>query len=141
MAKREKATQPSDAAAVDAYMHALRHPLADLAVEVRQTILAADPSIGEEIKWNAPAFFYAGPMSPFNPKEYKRHLVVLNFYRDDCLRLVFWHGDRANDKTGFLKGDYADGRRLAELSSVEELGRRKKTLIAALRSQLRQLAD
>jgi hypothetical protein len=142
MPKRpEKPAKPSDSVAVDAYMRALRYPLAHLAAEVRQTILAADSSIGEEIKWNAPAFFYAGPMAPFDPKEYKRYLVVLNFYRKDCLRLVFWHGERAGDKSGFLKGDYADGRRLAELSNVEELRARKKTLIAALRSQLKQVAN
>ncbi|MBK7783115.1 MAG: hypothetical protein IPJ57_01270 [Gemmatimonadetes bacterium] len=66
---------------------------------MRRAILAADARIGEEIKWNAPAFFYTGPMAPFDPKEYRRHLVVFNFYRQDGLRLVFWHGDRAKDRT------------------------------------------
>ena len=132
-------TKPSDPAAVDAYMRKLTHPLADLAAELRTTILAADPTIGEEIKWNAPAFFFTGPMEPFNPKEYRRHLVVLNFYRKNCLRLVFWHGDRAKDKSGFLEGDYADGRRLAMLSSVEQLRDRKKALVAVLKTQLGEM--
>ena len=134
-------TKPSDSAAVDAYMKALKHPLADLTAVLRKTILTADPSIGEEIKWNAPAFFYTGAMEPFNPKEYRRHLIVFNFYRKDCIRLVFWHGDRANDTSGFLEGEYPDGRRIAMLSSVQELQARKKALVAALKSQLKHIGD
>ena len=141
MPSNAKTTKRSDSAAVDAYMQALKHPLADLAAVLRQTILAADPSIGEEIKWNAPTFFFTGPMEPFSPKEYRRHLVVFNFYRKDCIRMVFWHGDRANDKSGFLEGEYPDGRRIALLSSVEELQARKKALVAALKSQLKHIGE
>ncbi len=133
-------TKPSDPAVVDAFMQKLKHPLADLAAALRKAILGADKRIGEEIKWNAPAFFYIGPMEKFDPKEYRRHLVVFNFFRKDCIRLVFWHGDRANDKTGFLEGEYPDGRRLALLSSLEELKSRKKTLVAALKNQLKHMA-
>src|SRR5262250_145094 len=79
-------TRPSDPAAVDAFMKGLKHPLASLAAALRRAILAADRTIGEEIKWNAPAFFYTGEMPAFDPKEYRRHLVVFNFYRKDCIR-------------------------------------------------------
>ncbi len=140
MAKADtRTTKPSDPASVDAYLKKLKHPCATLAGEIRAAILAADPLIGEEIKWNAPAFFYTGPMEPFDPKEYRRHLVVFNFFRKDCIRLVFWHGDRAKDKTGFLEGEYADGRRLAILASPAELRSRKKALVAALKAQLKHL--
>ena len=139
MAGKPDTTKPSDSAAVDDYMRTLDHPLADLAAEVRRTILAADKGIGEEIKWNAPAFFFTGAMAPFDPKEYRRHLVVFNFYRKNCLRLVFWHGDRANDTSGFLTGTYADGRRLAELLSSDDLKAHKKTLVAALKAQLKHM--
>ena len=135
----QKTTKPSDPEAVQAYLDKLKHPLAGLARFIRSAILAADKRIGEEIKWNAPAFFYTGPMAPFDPKEYRRHLVVFNFYRKDAIRLVFWHGDRANDKTGFLTGTYPDGRRLATLSSAKDLSANKKALQAALRGQLRRL--
>jgi hypothetical protein len=81
---------------------------------------AVDRSIGEEIKWNAPAFFYTGSMEPFDPKEYKRHR----------------RGDRAEDKSGFLEGDYRDGRRLAMISSLEDLKAHKKALVAALKAQI-----
>ncbi|MGE0640875.1 MAG: DUF1801 domain-containing protein [Thermoanaerobaculia bacterium] len=139
MATDERTTRMSDPGAVDAYMKALVHPLAGLAAAVRREILDADPEIGEEIKWNAPAFFYTGPMEPFPAKEYRRHLVVFNFYRKESLRLVFWHGDRAEDRTGFLQGDYADGRRIASLSTVDELAARRKALRAALQEQLAHL--
>ena len=134
-----KSTKPSDPGVVDAYMKSLKHPLSGLAETLRRAILAADPAIGEEIKWNAPAFFYTGAMEPFNPKEYRRHLVVFNFFRKDCIRLVFWHGDRADDESGLLEGDYADGRRLAQFSSAEELALRKKALVSVLKAQLKRL--
>jgi hypothetical protein len=117
-------------------MKELGHPLAELAQEIREFILATDRMIGEEIKWNAPAFFYTGAMMPFNPKEYRRHLIVFNFYRKDKLRLVFWRGDRAKDKSGFLEGHYPDGRRLATIASTDELRSRKKVLRSALKAQL-----
>jgi hypothetical protein len=139
MPAETKTTQPSKPEEVDAYMKNLKHPLADLAEQIRRTILAADSTIGEEIKWNAPAFFYTGPMKPFNPKDYSRHLIVFNFHRKDSIRLVFWHGDRANDKSGFLEGDYPDGRRLAIISNEEELESRKNVLVKAIKAQLKHL--
>jgi len=132
-------TKPSDPAAVDAFMSTLRHPLADLAAALRRTILAADKRIGEEIKWNAPAFFYTGEMPAFDAREYRRHLVVFNFYRKDCIRLVFWHGDRAGDTSGLLEGDYQDGRRLAHFCGTKDLAAAKKALVGALRAQLAHL--
>jgi hypothetical protein len=70
MAKaRELVTKASETDKVDAYVTKLRHPLAQVAKNLRRTILSIDSEIGEEIKWNAPTFFYAGPMKPTNPKE------------------------------------------------------------------------
>ena len=132
-------TKPSDPAAVDAFMSTLRHPLADLAAALRRTILAADKRIGEEIKWNAPAFFYTGEMPAFDAREYRRHLVVFNFYRKDCIRLVFWHGDRAKDTSGFLEGDYKDGRRLALFRSMKDVEAGRKTLQQVVKKQLAAL--
>jgi len=140
MAKKESAnTKPSESDKVDAYMKSLKHPLSDVLEALRQIILKTDPSIGEEIKWNAPTFFYAGEMKPFNPKEYKRYLVVSNVFKPDCIRLVFWHGDRAKDTSGFLEGDYADGRRLASFSSLQDVKSKKKVLQSVLKLQLKHL--
>jgi hypothetical protein len=50
-------------------MQGLKHPLADVVEALRRIILSTDREIGEEVKWNAPTFFYAGEMKPFNPKD------------------------------------------------------------------------
>src|SRR5207248_2843260 len=106
-------TKPSKPEQVNAYMSRLKHPMAEVLESLRRVILKADASIGEEIKWNAPAFFYTGALLPSNPKEYKRYLVVSNLFKRDCIRLVFWGAGNVKDTSGLLTGDYADGRRLA----------------------------
>jgi hypothetical protein len=50
-------TKPSEPDKVSAYMKDLKHPLASVAKALRGIILQTHPAIGEEIKWNAPAFF------------------------------------------------------------------------------------
>jgi hypothetical protein len=129
-AKIEKAalTKPSEPEKVDAYMTKLKHPLADVAAALRKIILSADPEIGEEIKWNAPAFFYMGELHAFDPREHKRHIAVFNFYKQDCIRLVFPSGARVKDKSGLIEGDYPDGRRLALFHDTREVESRKATL-------------
>jgi hypothetical protein len=129
-------TKPSEPGAVDEYMKKLKHPLADVVAALRQIILKADAQIGEEIKWNAPTFFFTGEMQPSDPKEYKRYLVVFNLFKKDCIRLVFWRGANVNDKSGFLQGDYADGRRLALFHSMAEVKSRQGNLENAVRKQL-----
>lgn len=119
---------PSQTEAVDAYMKKMKHPMKEAAGSLREIILGADKTIGEEIAWNAPAFYYTGKMKPFLPKEYKRFIVGLNFFRKDALRLIFLKGVLANDTTGLLEGDYKDGRRLAIFSSMDEIKSRKKDL-------------
>lgn len=42
--------------AVDAWLASLDHPQADVIAAVRELVLAADPAIGEGIKWNAGSF-------------------------------------------------------------------------------------
>ncbi|NJM39762.1 MAG: DUF1801 domain-containing protein [Anaerolineae bacterium] len=132
-------TKPSEPDKVDAYMKTLKHPMKDVLEALRQVILKTDPSIGEEIKWNAPTFFYAGEMKPSDPKEFKRYLVVSNVFKQDCIRLVFWGGDRANDTSGFLEGDYADGRRLAMFYSLDDVKAKTKALQRVLKMQLKTL--
>ncbi|MBV9622500.1 MAG: DUF1801 domain-containing protein [Acidobacteria bacterium] len=73
MKVREGLTKASESDKVDAYMNNLKHPLAEVAKALREIILKTDPEIGEEIKWNAPAFFCSGELPPFNPREHKRH--------------------------------------------------------------------
>ena len=104
MKARENLTKRSEPDKVDAYMKNLKHPLAGVAKALREIILKTDPQIGEQIKWNAPAFFYTGELPPFNPKEYKRHIVVFNFCKQDCIRLVFPSGARGKGYVWFAGG-------------------------------------
>lgn len=56
---------------VDAYLATLDHPLKAVVVELRTVLLAVDPAIGEEVKWNAPSFFtgeHFATMQLRNPK-------------------------------------------------------------------------
>jgi hypothetical protein len=105
---------------VDGFMKKLKHPLKDVAEALRQIILAADKSVGEEIFWKAPSFYYTGKMKPFTPREYKRLIVGFNFFKKDCIRLIFLRGELAKDKSGLLQGVYADGRRLMLIHNMDE---------------------
>ena len=136
-----KSTKPSDSAAVDVYMAALRHPMTALAQEVRAAILAAHPLVGEEIKWNAPAFFFTGAMDHFKPSEYRRHLVVFNFHRKNTLRLVVMHGDRAPNDTGLLQGDSPDGRRVATFCSVDDFRAQQTALQSVVEALFAPLVE
>ena len=137
--KEPALTKPSEPEKVDAYMQSLKHPLGKVVEALRKIILSTDREVGEEMKWNAPAFFYSGDMKPFNPKEYKRHLVVFNLHRKDCIRLVFPSGARVNDKSGLLEGDYADGRRLALFFNMGDVKSKQASLQAVIRSWIETL--
>jgi len=135
----EMNTKASEPAKVDAYMSRLKHPLAKVVEDLRQIILSTDEEIGEEIKWNAPTFFYAGKMKPTNPKEYRRYIVVFNLFKQDCIRLVFPSGAKVKDASGLLEGDYADGRRLAMFYSSKDVKSKAKALRAVITQWLKLL--
>ncbi|MBS1520186.1 MAG: DUF1801 domain-containing protein [Bacteroidetes bacterium] len=135
----ELTTKPSEPDKVDAYMAKLDYPLKNIAQALRGVILSTDPEIGEEVKWNAPTFFYAGEMRHFDPKEYKRYLIVFNLFQKDCLRLVFPSGARVNDTSGLLEGSYADGRRLAMFRSMDDVHAKKDVMQKVIKEWLRTL--
>ena len=84
-------------------------------------------------------FFYSGEMRPFNPKEYKRYLIVFNLFKQDCIRLVFPSGAKVNDTSGLLEGDYADGRRLAHFYSMNDVEAKKQQIQRVIKEWLRLL--
>jgi hypothetical protein len=130
---------PSQTEAVDAYMKKLKHPMKEAAELLREIFTGIDKKIGEEIAWNAPSFYYTGKMKPFAPKEYRRFIAGMNFFKKDCIRLIFLRGDLANDKTGLLEGDYKDGRRLAYFHSIDEIKARKKDLVKVVKEILKKM--
>jgi hypothetical protein len=124
---------------VDLYIENCKHPLVQVIKSLRKTILETDPEIGEEIKWNAPTFFYSGDMEPSDPKKYLRYIVVFNLFKQDCIRLVFPSGARVKDKSGLLEGDYADGRRLAMFYDLNDVKSKGKNLQKIIKSWLQLL--
>ncbi len=135
----EMTTKASEPENVHEYMGRLKHPLAKVVEDLRQIILNTHKEIGEEIKWNAPTFFYSGKMKPTNPKEYRRYIVVFNLFKQDCIRLVFPSGAKVKDKSGLLEGDYADGRRLAMFYSLKDVRSKEKSLRAVITKWLKLL--
>lgn len=133
-----KSKDINDPKAVSAHIHKLDPQLAALAQHVREIILDTDSSIGEQIKWNSPAFFYTGEMSPFDPKEYKRDLAVMHL-RKGMVLLVLPTGATIPDTTGLLEGNYTDGRRMISFHTPEELAEKSKQLQQVIRLWLSQV--
>jgi len=126
----------TEAEKITAYMQNLQHPLLEVVQALRKTIAASNTKIGEEIKWNAPAFFYTGEMEPSDPKEYKKYIVVFNLAKKEFVRLVFLNAGAIQDDAGLLEGDYKDGRRMALFYHLEEVGAKEIALQKIINSWL-----
>ena len=120
---------------VTAHIQKLEPQLAGIIEYIRQVILRTDKEIGERIKWNNPSFYYTGEMQPFDPKEYKRDIIVMNLFKGRIM-LVFPSGAKVNDTSGLLEGDYKDGRRITVFKDVEEVRSKEKTLQAIIKRWL-----
>jgi hypothetical protein len=105
---------------VTEHIRQLEPVLAASVEAIRQIILRTDASIGEQIKWNNPCFYYTGEMKPFTPKAYKREIAVFNLFKGR-LMLVFPSGATVNDTSGLLEGAYTDGRRLAVFKDMDDI--------------------
>lgn len=124
MAKSKEVSGP---ASVNAHIQKLDPAVAKIVENIRQIILSSDKEIGERIKWNNPSFFYSGEMKPFDPKEYKREIVVFNLHKSRIM-LVFPSGAKVNDTSGLLVGDYKDGRRITIFKDLADARSKEKAL-------------
>lgn len=113
-------TKLSDQEQVSEHIQKLEPAVAQVVEALRQIILSTDPEIGERIKWNNPSFYYTGEMVEFDPKEYKRDLIVMNLHKGRIM-LVFPSGAKVNDQSGLLEGDYKDGRRIAVFKDLGDV--------------------
>jgi hypothetical protein len=103
---------------------------------IRKIILSSDKQIGERIKWNNPSFYYTGEMKPFDPKEYKREIVVFNLYKGRIM-LVFPSGAKVKDSSGLLEGDYKDGRRITVFKDMNDVKAKEKALQKVIKEWLK----
>ncbi len=76
-----------DTEAVNAYMGALEHPLKSVVAAIRRTILGADQTITEGIKWNSPSFYCHG------------WFATVNLRARDSVQVVLHHGAKVRDDT------------------------------------------
>ena len=107
-----------------AYIKKLDPSFGKIIETIRQIILKTDKDIGERIKWNNPSFYYTGEMESFDPKEYKREIIVMNLFKERIM-LVFPSGAKVNDKSGLLEGDYKDGRRITIFKDRKDVNQKK----------------
>jgi len=124
MAKSIKLT---DSEQVTEHIKKLDSAFGKIIEAIRQVILKSDKEVGEHIKWNNPSFYYTGEMKPFDPKEYKRDIIVMNLYKGRIM-LVFPSGAKIKDPSGLLEGDYKDGRRTMIFSDMKDLKAKEKAL-------------
>jgi hypothetical protein len=136
MAKSAKLTDTEE---VTAHIKKLDPAVGKIVQTLRSIILSTSKEIGERIKWNNPSFYYTGELKPFDPKEYKREIIVFNLFKNRIM-LVFPSGAKINDTYGLLEGDYKDGRRISIFKDLDDVKAKEKKLQAIIKNWL-QLID
>ena len=131
-----KAVKLSDTEQVTQHIKKLDPAIGKIIETIRQIILSTDKEVGERIKWNNPSFYYTGEMKAFDPKEYKREIVVMNLYKGRIM-LVFPSGAKVKDTSGLLTGDYKDGRRLIIFNGLEDVMSNEKKLQKIIKDWLK----
>lgn len=123
------------AVSVESFLDALEHPLKGEIVALRGLLLGVDPSISEEIKWNAPSF------------RTSEHFATMHLRAKDSLQLIFHLG--ARNKRSIPKGEIADpdgllrwlgtDRASVEIRGPGDLVAKRDALIAIIRQWIRQV--
>jgi len=131
-----KAIKLTDTEEVTQHIKKLDPAISKTIEAIRQIILKTDKEIGERIKWNNPSFYYTGEMKPFDPKEYKREIVVMNLFKGRIM-LVFPSGAKIKDTSGLLTGDYKDGRRLILFADMKDVKAKEKALQKIIKDWLK----
>lgn len=106
---------------VDRWMAAYDNPQKSLVEATRQVILAADPRVGECVKWQAPTFTYKGNIASFFPKA-KAHVS-----------LMFHKGATIPGSFPSLEGDGPEGRSL-KIKDAADLAGKQAELQAIIRA-------
>ncbi len=122
-----KTTQISDQEQVAIHIGKLEPAIAEIITYIRKVVLNTSAEIGERIKWNNPSFYFTGEMAPFDPKEYKREIIVMNLYKGRIM-LVWPSGAKLKNDHKILEGDYKDGRRLLVFNDLDDV-KSKETIL------------
>lgn len=130
-----KQTKPSDSEQVSALIAALPSDIQPAVEYLRQLMLSIDKNIAEHVKWNSPAFYYSGDMKAFDPKEYKRDILVMNL-RQNRLLCVLPTGMNIRNHTEILEGDYTDGGRMIHFKDLDDIKAKEEKLRKAIQEWL-----
>ena len=131
-----KSIKLSDREQVTQHIKKMDPALGKIIEAIRQIILSTDKEVGERIKWNNPSFYYTGEMKAFDPKEYKREIIVMNLFKGRIM-LVFPSGAKVKDASGLLTGDYKDGRRVTIFTDLKDVESKKKALQKVIKEWLK----
>ena len=85
--KKSSERSASDPVNVETFLASLDHPFKEEILAIRQVILGADPSIAEEIKWNAPSF------------RTSEHFATLHLRAKDGLQVILHLGAKTRDNS------------------------------------------
>ena len=130
--KRAAHSTPADTSeAVDEFMAQLQHPFKAEVQALREVVVAADPSISEGVKWNAPSFRTSEYFATTNLRA--KSGVGLILHLGAKVRKLPAGGVAIDDPDKLLKW-LAKDRAMVEFASV----RGSKSRKAALQSLLRQ---
>lgn len=104
-------------AEVDAWLADYDNPMKPVVSAIRDHILACDPRISEEIKWQAPTFVYKGNIASFFPKA-KKHAS-----------LMFHKGAEIPGRFACLEGDGKEARSV-KVQNLDDLALKADELAA-----------
>ena len=130
---KTKPLKLSDQEQVTQHIKKLEPKLGKIIEAIRQIILSTDREIGVS---NEPEFLLRGEMKVFDPKEYKRELIVFNLFKGRIM-LVFPSEAKLNDTSGLLEGDYKDGRRILIFKDLKDVKAREKALQQVIKNWLK----
>jgi len=85
----------TDREQVTEHIQKLELDVAEVVESLRKIILSTDKEVSERIKWNNPSFYFAGDSKEFDPKEYKRDMIVMNVYKG---RIMLVFSERSKSK-------------------------------------------
>jgi hypothetical protein len=112
---------PSANAAVNSYIEALPDSIRPLFVSVRETVLGAEPSLAEAIKWRNCLTYESG------------RNVIQTVVGKGKISLIFFDGTDIDDAAGLLEGD---GKRVRTMRITSETFDKR-----ALRSYVEQAVE
>lgn len=109
---------------VAAYMERLDHPFKAEVEALRAIILAVDPTIVEQVKWNAPSF------------RQKDYIATFNLRATHHVHLIFHNPAIASIESPILSGDYPD-RRMAYFTNMDDVTAQTPELVRVVSELIR----